>query len=104
MVTMVIKQTKISTDLCMGNLSVVLHGSQCFLWFSWLTMHGYICSYGLKIGYLEWHGGEIADGYQWFLWLLVVISGFYGYWWVISGFLWLPEAVHCYQRLQLVSM
>ena len=39
MVIMVIKQTRISTDLCIRKLSIVLHGSQCFVFFG--GFHGY---------------------------------------------------------------
>ena len=76
MVIMVIKQTKVSTDLCIENLSVVLDGSQCL----WLPA--------------TVHGDQWFYGYQW---LSVVICGFLWLSVVINGFLWLPETVYGHQ-------
>ena len=92
MVIMVIKQTKVSTDLCIENLSV---GSQCL----WLpeTIHGHQCQWLLWLSWLSvvisgflWLP-EPVHGHQWFLWLswLSVHQCFYGY----HGYQWLSVVI-----------
>ena len=117
MVIMVIKQTKVSTDLCIENLSVVLRMV--------VSVYGYQRLYMVTSVFLVI---VVISGYQWFsvvtracTWspvVFMVIMVISGYQWfsvvtrdcvwspvvfmvimVISGyqwFLWLPETVHGY--------
>ena len=57
--------------IIVGNASVVLDDLEC----AWIS--------------------RIGDGYQWFLWFMVIMA--------ISGFLWLAQAVHGLQGLEMVT-